>query len=199
MQAQQALYEEQERLEGQERSEAQQKAYIPRGFAIFCTLYFYGATLLMISSIALISSVDGRQGLITLLPLLILAAPCLWLYGHWVRLARHHIPVYETTNNGVIDRASFPHGTVTLPYENIAQMKCIHWGGFSGLSFIIKDKQAFYQSLGKRHQFLARFNQLCYGSPFVLWQAWSDIPMTQLQHETEKNMKHTKHHSPFGL
>jgi hypothetical protein len=172
-------------IEGQYVVERQHKAYIPKGFATFCTIYFYGVTLTIITLIALVSSTLGRDGLLPLLPLLALAAPCLWLYGHWVRLARHRVPVYEITENGVIDRASFPHGTVTLPFENIAQTKQTQWCGFSGLAFVMKDKTAFYQSLGRRHRFLAHLNEICYGSPFVLWQAWSDVPMQTLQKEID--------------
>jgi hypothetical protein len=161
------------------------KAYIPKAFALFCNLYFYGVTLVIISLIALVSSTLGRDGLVPLLPLLVLAAPCLWLYGHWVRLARHNVPVYEITGSGVIDRASFPHSTVLLPFENIAQTKQTQWCGFSGLAFVIKDKTAFYQSLGRRHRVLARMNEVCYGSPFVFWQTWSDVPLAQMQQEIQ--------------
>jgi hypothetical protein len=188
MQAQQYKHQQEQHKHQQEQHKHQQeqhKAYIPKAFAIFCTLYFYGVTLGIITLIALVSSTVGRDGLLPLLPLLALAAPCLWLYGHWVRLARHNVPVYEITGSGVIDRASFPHGTVLLPFENIAQTKQTQWCGFNGLAFVIKDKAAFYQSLGRRHRFLARLNEICYGSPFVLWQAWSDVPMTDLQHEIQ--------------
>ena len=180
------MMQEQQKPKEIERSRI---AYIPTGFAVFCTIYFYATTFFLIGMIALVTATVGRIALIPMLPFLLLLAPCLWLYGHWVRLSQHKIPVYEISGDGVIDRASFPHSTVTLPFQNISQMKTIHWGGFTGLSFTLKDKEAFYASLGRRHRFLARVNALFYGTPYVLWQAWSDVPLAQMQYEVEKELK----------
>jgi hypothetical protein len=180
----------------QERSSSRQQAYIPKPFAIFCTLYFYGATLFIILFTALVAATAGRIGLFVLLPCYLLLAPCLWLYGHWVRLARYHTPVYEVTEEGVIDRASFPHGTVCLPFDNIVATKQINWAGFHGLAFAVKDRPAFYASLSGRHRAWAYINALFYGTPFVIWQAWSDVKLTDFQESVENNIKHE---SPFRL
>jgi hypothetical protein len=180
--------------------ETQHKAYLPKLIGNICTVYFYGGILFFITLMLgkafgePFNPALGKPSIFFGLPLWLgiaftLSCLCvgmiLWYCGHIVRLANRHIPVYEITEGSVINRIDFLTRAVVVRKDNIESLMIKTVGIQPVIAVILKDKEAFYKSLTRHQRFWAHLNEWSAGTPFLLWQLWSSIPLADLQKEIQ--------------
>jgi hypothetical protein len=185
-----------------ENQPAEQKAYLPRFIGNFCTVYFYGSILFFVVLMFLrpfsapVSPELGKPSILFGLPLwlgIAFAIACLVMVvilsycGHLIRLAHRRIPVYEITDNSIINRIDFPMSSVITSKENIKSTKIEKIGIHSVIVITLKDKAVFYKSLTAQQRFWSYLNDMSTGTPIVIWQLFSNVPLATLQAEIEKN------------
>jgi len=147
---------------------------IPRPFARLLRFLFYMNIVLLIASLFGMSRLD----IVRLLPLFLLAGFCLWIIAHWTSLDRYQRAIYALDDDGLLDRA-FAGGGMKVGWDEIAQVHWTTWGGFRGLKVVLKDTPAVLARLSLFDRVTAYINLLCYGSPLVLWQAWSELSLEE--------------------
>lgn len=147
---------------------------IPRPFARLLRFLFYTDIVLLIGSLFGMSRLD----IVLQLPLFLLAGFCLWIIAHWTNLDRYQHAIYALDDDGLLDR-SFAGGGMKVGWDEVVQVQWITWGGFRGLKVVLKDTPAVLARLSPFDRVTAYLNLLCYGSPLVFWQAWSDLPLEE--------------------
>jgi hypothetical protein len=150
---------------------------MPKTMLIFANFIFYfciiGYTLILFGG--------GRAILLAMLPLYLLLIPLMFIYGYWIRLGTRRVPVYVVDEEGITDRMSFPHGTVTASWDEIAGVAPTNWAGFAGLKVHLKNPKAFLVKQNLPHRIMGWINQICYGTPLALWKMSSDVPLDELE------------------
>jgi hypothetical protein len=151
-------------------------AYIPPAFARTCRILYYSDLVILV----VMAWIGGRAGLVALAPLYAMAAFILWILGHWIRLAARHDAFYRLDDSGVRDRSYLAAG-MQVPWDDIERVERASWLGFSGLRFHLRAEAAQRHSLSPLNRLIAAINRVSYGSPLVLWQAWSDVSLDIIQ------------------
>lgn len=163
---------------------AQTLSLLPRGFARLLRFLFYTDIVVLILSVAGMS----RLAILQMLPLFVIAGFALWIIAHWIRLDQYQRAIYVMDEEeGLWDRA-FAGGGMRVGWDEIAQVSWTNWGGFRGLKITLKNNRATMARLGTLDRITAYVNLLCYGSPFVYWQAWSDTPLEEYKDAIEARL-----------
>lgn len=149
-------------------------ARLPKRFALALKILFYADIAILIFQVAQMN----RLEILANLPVFLVGGFALWILAHWIRLDQVKRPIYRLDEEGVLDKA-YAGGGMQVRWDEIAAVEWTRWGGFRGLKLTLKDNPAALARLSRFDRFTAIINQVCYGSPLVLWQSWSDIPLEQ--------------------
>ena len=147
---------------------------LPKRFALALRILFYTDIAILIFQVAQMS----RLEILVNLPVFLVGGFALWILAHWIRLDQVKRPIYRLDEEGVLDK-SYAGGGMQVRWDEIAAVEWTRWGGFRGLKLTLKDNRAALARLSRFDRVTAVINRVSYGSPFVLWQAWSDLPLEQ--------------------
>lgn len=159
-------------MQKQDQQEYLLSSCIPRSFARFLQILFYCDIVVLITQVARMTRLD----ILANLPLFLISGFVLWIMAHWLRLIQLRKPIYVLDEEGILDH-SYAAGGMRVSWDEIAEVKWMYWGMFRGLKVGLRDREASLARLSRFDRMTAYINQLCYGSPLVLWQAWSDTPL----------------------